>query len=523
MARKKRSVGQKGSFTELELPVSREYLKPAPRGRMLVWGGLVALALVGFLLFDLWAGKGEFVSNGPLSSNHAGLEDDCGSCHFGPDRTVSDEKCATCHEKFGDELGVYTHDAHYVYRSDDFRRLVPSPEERPCFACHTEHEGRNAEITRISDSHCTNCHEFGSFGKAHPEFDFAAESIPDSGALRFTHVHHVREVRKREELEDVEVACLYCHNAQPDGKGFEPISFDRHCDACHLTSTIATPALAVAEDDLPGVETLDAIVERGGPGSRWALFSNPGDFRQLGSSVVKTTVYHRDPWILENLRLLRSLLYPDAGLADLLIASPDAAPGDVRRLYEEALATLEAQAIELRGLDQPELQADLRKIEEVLEALRLELEDPYAVLDDTRFQLAFERRNESLSEAERAEIETLVADLTQPCRQCHLVENATITRVQASQRTLIRAEFDHRAHIVQRRCLDCHTVIPIADFVDSTEKVGPELDRAEIRNLPTIGTCQECHRESQSSQRCITCHYFHPNKSRRSELLLYLR
>ena len=316
---KKRTVGQKGSFTELELPVSRRYLTPASRRRMLLYGGLAAVALLAFFLIDALVGGGRFITNGPLSSSHAGFEDDCGNCHFGPGREVSDERCSTCHEKFGDELGIYTHDAHYVYRSDDFRRLVPSPDERPCFACHTEHEGRNADITRISDSHCLTCHEFGSFGREHPQFDFAADQLPDSGALHFEHVHHVREVRKREELEDIEVACLYCHNAQPDGRGFEPLDFDRHCDACHLTATASTPALAIRQGDgAPGVETLEAILQRGGPGTRWALFSNPGEFRVRGANLVKAPVYHRDSWILENLRALRTILYPDSGLADLL-------------------------------------------------------------------------------------------------------------------------------------------------------------------------------------------------------------
>ncbi len=519
---KKKGQGQKGTFGELELPVSRRYLFPASRRPMLLLGALLGGAVLAFLLVDLFAAGGRFVSNGPLSSNHAAFGSDCGNCHFAAGRTVSNDKCSVCHEKFGDRLGVFTFAAHYLYRSDDFRRVVPSDRERPCFACHTEHEGRAAQITRVPDGECLRCHDFGSFNDRHPEFDFVAEALPDDAGLRFPHAHHVREVGKREGLEDVERACLYCHNAEPDGKGFAPLDFDRHCDACHLGATVATPALPIRQDDRLGVETVAAILDRGAPGSRWALFSNPREFRIRGDSLVKGPLHHRDPWIEENLRTLRRRLFTDAGLADLLAASPDAPADDLRRLYEEAVATLEAQVLELRGSPDADVQAELERIESALEGLRRRLDDPYAALDETRFMLALDQRNPELTDEEAAAIDSLAADLTAPCRQCHLVADATIARVQTGQRVLRRAEFDHRAHILQRRCLDCHRRIPIAEGAATAEKLAPEVDSAAIQNLPGIETCRECHTPALASQTCVTCHYFHPNKSHRSELLLYL-
>ncbi len=519
---KNKGPGQKGTFAGIELPVSRRYVFPASRRPMLLIGAALGAGVLAFLLFDQLAGGGRFVSNGPLSSNHAAFGDDCGNCHFATERTVSNDKCSVCHEKFGDRLGVFTFAAHYLYRSDDFRRLVASDRERPCFACHTEHQGRDSAITRVPDGECLRCHDFGSFNHRHPEFDFAAEALPDDAGLHFPHVHHVREVIKRERLEDLERACLYCHNAEADGKGFAPLDFDRHCDACHLTAGVATPALPIRRGEGLGVETVEAILDRGAPGSRWALFSNPREFRIRGASLVKGPVHHRDPWIEENLRTLRRRLFPDAGLADLLAASPEAPPEELKRLYEEAIATLQAQVLELRGSPRPEVQAELERIEQALVQLGRRLEDPYTALDETRFMLALDRPDPDLSGAEVEAIESLAADLTEPCRQCHRVENATIARVQTRQRVLTRAEFDHRAHIVQRRCLDCHRRIPIAESVAGTEKIPAELDRSGIQNLPAIGTCRECHTRSLASQTCVTCHYFHPNKSHRSELLLYL-
>jgi Cytochrome c7 and related cytochrome c len=518
-----RKAGQKGSYSDVRLPVASRYVVPHSRRGMLLIGGVAVALLVATFLVDRYFFDGGLLSNGPLAASHAGFESECGSCHSDATREVTVEKCSLCHEKYGDELGVYSFGAHYVYRSDDFRRLVPSEHERPCYACHLEHEGRDAAITAVGDVQCLVCHEFGSFDDGHPQFDFAAEAIPDDGALAFSHAHHVRELMKQEGVEDLERTCLYCHNAQADGRDFDPIDFDRHCDACHLKATIATPALPIrGTGGEPGVETLETIVARRGPETRWALYTNPNEFRRRGSVVSKAPVYHRDPWILHNLRQLRGLLYPDAGLADLLTASPDVQASDYRRLYEEAIATLEERALGLRGRPEPEVQDDLVRIEDVLGRLRREIEEPFAPLDETKFQLAFDAPNPALDAAQVAAIEAVVADLTQPCRQCHTVRKATIARVQKDQRALRRAEFNHRAHILQTRCLDCHAEIPIAQLARTTGDIDPAIDNAKIQNLPRIETCRRCHTARLGTNECVTCHDFHPNKDRRSDLLLYL-
>ena len=54
-------------------------------------------------------------------------------------------------------------------------------------------------------------------------------------------------------------------------------------------------------------------------------------------------------------------------------------------------------------------------------------------------------------------------------------------------------------------------------------KVDESMDHSAIQNIPTIETCQNCHRTDAASDRCTTCHAFHPNKNQRSNLLLYLK
>jgi hypothetical protein len=547
MARQKR-IG-KGVFGSSDLPVAQRYLAPVSRRRMVLAGGVIFALLLAWAVLDGWLGHGRMLSNGPLSSNHANLASNCGACHGetsqgetrpsgtspsetrqgktrqGETHAVTNESCSSCHEKHGDELGVYTFASHYLYRSKDFQRVVPSPKETPCFACHVEHEGRDAEITRVPDARCVSCHAFGSFNRDHPQFDFVAAQPADSTALEFSHTRHVREVMERNGYQDVELSCLSCHHPRDDGKSFQPIRFEQHCDACHLTTSVRTPPLPLRDParQSAGVETLEDIQNRGGPDARWAYFINPNEFRVQGSRVVKSPLYHRDPWVLDNLRSLRRQLYPQAGLADLLTTSPDVDLSELQSLYTEAIATLEEQARGLRSRPEMEIQDDLERIDALLDQLKSRLEDPYAPLDEARFLLALGPPSSTLSEEQSASIRGLAQALTEPCRQCHTVSEATITRVQRDQRTLRRAEFNHRAHTLQRGCLDCHTEIPILQALEAGKPADRSVDNAGIQNLPHIETCQQCHTPSVASNACVTCHLFHPDTSRRSELRLSIK
>jgi hypothetical protein len=420
--------------------------------------------------------------------------------------------------------GIYTLAAHWSVSPEDQRR-TPLPAEVPCAACHLEHRGRRAEIARVTDARCRTCHEFKSFTTGHPEFDFAAGQLPDSDALTFPHSHHVNELMRRRSLTDVEPACLACHEPRPEtvaGEGgFRPIDFDRHCSGCHLTAADRTPPLpvAAANGSAIGVETLEAVRRRGGPAARWTAELSTAEFLRFGDRVVKTPLRHEDPWVLHNLRLLRRRLYPDAGMADLLTASTGAPSGDAGALYAEAIATLERQAEGLRSRPERELQAELARIEALLAELRHRVESPGARLDDGGFRLAA-APGAAPDPAEAKAVAALAADLTEPCRRCHLVEDATIVRIEPDQRTLRRAEFDHRPHLLQRRCLDCHDAIPIADYLGKEEPAPKAVDHAAIQDLPRIATCRECHAPRRASESCVTCHVFHPHPGQRLARLL---
>ncbi len=526
---------KKGIFSKLELPIKQGYVFPVSRKQMILAGALLCLGIFIFFLFNSAFQKSSFILRGPLSSNHADFEEECSKCHKKLE-SVTNQKCSICHEKTRDSIGIYTFAAHYIYQSRDLKRIKSSQMEygnleQPCYSCHPEHLGRESLITRVPDVKCTRCHVYGSFNKNHPDFEFSRNHIPDDSTLIFTHIRHTKFVleflEKKEGTTYIENACLYCHNPDPDGMNFKPLDYDTHCGDCHLTADKETALLNVKDPQdptKPGVETLQMIRRRGGPGTRWAFYINPNEFKILagGRKVKKSPVYHEDPWVLENLKQIRRTLYPDLKLADLLKTSGKVFNKTNNMFYQEAIIMLKEYITQLRGRPEPEIQQDLLKLDSLLTIAQKKIQSPYYPLVDSLFRTSSLKYNPNLTQGQIENFKKFALKLTGVCQECHLVKDASILRVAKEQEILIRAKFDHRAHIFERRCLECHVDIPITADMTTTPTLDPKKDRAAIQNIPNITNCQECHNQQQASNRCVTCHYFHPNKQNRGNLKLFV-
>ena len=297
----------------------------------------------------------------------------------------------------------------------------------------------------VADTQCLSCHTNGGtnsgsnggfngdFEEGHPDFRFAVEQIPDPANLIFPHILHVEEVRAEEELDQLEATCLVCHQPEQEGRFFQPISFEAHCDGCHLTSSTSTGRLPVRDgSSAPGVWTLEAIRAERGPASLWADYTNPAEFQLLGAALRKRPVYHADPWILENLRRLRAELYPGADLADLLRSSADVPPEEIDVLYREAISTLRDRLLALGGETSREVQTEIEALEELLQQVEERLEDPFAPRNETRFGVSVADRAEGLQTGalDEGAYRTVIDSLTSQCLVCHRVEQATVVRVQ---------------------------------------------------------------------------------------------
>ncbi|HEX9653462.1 MAG TPA: hypothetical protein VGA99_07105 [bacterium] len=225
---------KKGSFSPLKLPVSKKYIYPITRRRMITLGALGCLAFLLYFVVSTLFFNDSLISSGPLSSQHANLENKCSSCHqrFGD---VTSDKCSDCHDLTGNRGRIFDFSAHYIYRSGEAGRRNLAYEEygdleTACYACHPEHVGRAAQVTNVPDARCQSCHEFISFNGNHREFAFARNQTPDDGNLIFSHINHVNEYSKTKEIEK---ACLSCHHLGSDGRHFKAIDFEEQCASCH--------------------------------------------------------------------------------------------------------------------------------------------------------------------------------------------------------------------------------------------------------------------------------------------------
>lgn len=138
---------------------------------------LVAAAWMSGLL--LFAGGAEIASASDLKKllmpgrvihGHADVEDDCGACHDADSDRPNAALCTACHEGVGNDRAS----------NQGFHGLFPAATRNECVTCHTDHEGRDADIAArdsglfdhrwtdfpLAGVHlrtvCTDCHASGS-------------------------------------------------------------------------------------------------------------------------------------------------------------------------------------------------------------------------------------------------------------------------------------------------------------------------------------------------------------------------
>jgi hypothetical protein len=215
-------------------------------------------------------------SSGKLSLSHTGLENNCQACHVKAFEAVRDESCATCHETAHDHADPYrlARAQPDLSRWDkielSFKETFDIPPGR-CVECHTEHEGRT-QMAATAQRFCSDCHttlkeklsdtklaNAGDFETSHPEFQPAvltrwngttpmlqrvslAQKPQENSNLKFPHDMHLsktngvaqmaRRLSKDYGFGDA-LGCKDCHDADPTGTRFQPVSMEEDCQMCH--------------------------------------------------------------------------------------------------------------------------------------------------------------------------------------------------------------------------------------------------------------------------------------------------
>ena len=82
------------------------------------------------------------VMPGEVIAGHADLEEECSSCHKMFDKGAQRELCMDCHEDVASD----------VQSAAGYHGLHPDASDVQCASCHTDHEGRDADIVVIVES-----------------------------------------------------------------------------------------------------------------------------------------------------------------------------------------------------------------------------------------------------------------------------------------------------------------------------------------------------------------------------------
>ena len=141
-----------------------------------------------------------------------------------------------------------------------------------CRTCHQEHDGKERDIAKMTNTRCQACHRspFASLATGHPEF--GTYPFDRRTSIIFDHVSHIGK-----HFKDTKVAtiapqeCRDCHAVDVSGLYMEIKGFDATCARCHAgqiegegrAGTKGTPVLSV-----PGLD-LDTLRDLGVPIGAW--------------------------------------------------------------------------------------------------------------------------------------------------------------------------------------------------------------------------------------------------------------
>lgn len=261
---------------------------------------------------------------GELSDIHRAFtgEQGCEECHFiktdsGEERTSENislaslshprslqEGCVRCH--------VFNGPANTPHNQTD------TNEELQCNSCHTEHKGRFAELVKINNKQCANCHEqtFATFND-HVAFD---ERFPHQSPsnIVFDHAKHLNfYFDKADDPSSVPTTCTACHITEGATRKVKIDGFQKSCGECHEKNIVSSaksdlallelPKLKIKNDEdlttfeqcgaIPGERFKAAGKGRSTPFQDWLLGAKPksiseysGAFCQLLQNLDETNI-----------------------------------------------------------------------------------------------------------------------------------------------------------------------------------------------------------------------------------------
>jgi predicted CXXCH cytochrome family protein len=286
-------------------PISPCQPVPSLRRRRgaLVW---LAVALTAGALILLLAGafRQPGLDPGPLTGAHATLAQKCANCHSVEQagrlslaafespakRALADSAlCLKCHA-----LGDHPLNSHGVAPAELTtleRRLShdSNPAANPvvmrvshtlsgvdggtgeiaCTTCHQEHQGRDFDLKKLSNTQCQTCHavQFASFESGHPQF--GAYPYRRRTRIFFDHNSHL-QTHFGEMKDKAPASCQDCHVTDQAGRFMQVKSFAQTCAACHAAQIQGEgmTVKGVAFFTMPGLD-VDTLAAKGISVGEW--------------------------------------------------------------------------------------------------------------------------------------------------------------------------------------------------------------------------------------------------------------
>ena len=180
-------------------------------------GFLLAISLM--MTAPSFAQLEKLLMPGKLHSAHAQLEDDCGNCHERSGDMPQKALCVTCHETVASDISQET----------GFHGRLDLASSANCVACHTDHEGRDADILGLQSGAFD--HEFTDFRLHGAHFGVDCQSCH----------------KPNKKFRDASSSCIDCH-AKDD---FHNNAFGSQCGLCHNDTTWTRIVFDHAKTDYP--------------------------------------------------------------------------------------------------------------------------------------------------------------------------------------------------------------------------------------------------------------------------------
>ncbi|MCZ7648596.1 MAG: cytochrome c3 family protein [Planctomycetota bacterium] len=293
---------------------------------------------------------------GPVSSKHAIFGHRCIECHeSGPGGwgAVTDAKCISCHDGPIHHFNMVIPGGNTKLEWNPETGKPVQVQTATCASCHSEHRG-NQELSKISDRHCTQCHQdlkvtegaprfaakITSFEGDHPDFKILTGG-KDTTPVKYNHKKHIElkwsedAIKERQKLDDTFIKvpgatleCYDCHAPDSDRNYMQPISFEVHCQMCHPLAiapiaNIGDVKLPHAQSDIVAAKVSasfkDYLIQQGGKLPP-KLAPNPKYKKPRPGQKAKDPEFIEQPedrppekWIADNVKDTLEPLFKDGG------------------------------------------------------------------------------------------------------------------------------------------------------------------------------------------------------------------